>query len=298
MSQKTQAAIERHRRHGREFTAAGVNSFVLDRGEGEPVVMMHGVPASSFLYRKVAEELATAGMRGISFDLPGLGLADRPEEFDYSWTGLGEFSVAAVDALGLDDYHLVVHDIGGPVGFELIANDPSRIRSLTILNTLIAVDGFVKPWMMRPFGVRGVGEAWLASMNGISFLPLMWGVGVKDRSATPAAELSAYVSLLKRVDRGKAFLKIMRGFEPTAEKERLYVDALQSVDFPIQIIWGKNDTALGVKTKGAKAQELLPDAEFTALPGRHFFQEDQAPAIAELVVALAGQARLGDSQRD
>jgi len=51
--------------------------------------------------------------------LPGLGLADRPATFDYSWTGLGRFCAAAVDALGLDRFHLVVHDIGGPAGFEL-----------------------------------------------------------------------------------------------------------------------------------------------------------------------------------
>ena len=66
-------------------------------------------------------ELAARGLRGIAFDLPGLGLADRPATFDYTWTGLGRFRAAAVDALGLDRFHLVVHDIGGPAGFELCA---------------------------------------------------------------------------------------------------------------------------------------------------------------------------------
>jgi len=66
----------------------------------------------------VLRELAARGLRGIAFDLPGLGLADRPAAFDYTWTGLGRFCAAAVDALGLDRFHLVVHDIGGPAGFE------------------------------------------------------------------------------------------------------------------------------------------------------------------------------------
>ena len=66
-------------------------------------------------------ELAARGLRGIAFDLPGLGLADRPATFDYTWTELGRFGAAAVDALGLDRCHLVVHDIGGPAGFELCA---------------------------------------------------------------------------------------------------------------------------------------------------------------------------------
>ena len=113
-----------HRAAGRRFEAAGVGGFVREAGPlagGEPVVCLHGVPASSFLYRKVLRELAARDLHGIAFDLPGLGLADRPATFDYTWTGLGRFRAAAVDALGLDRFHLVVHDIGGPAGFELCA---------------------------------------------------------------------------------------------------------------------------------------------------------------------------------
>ena len=120
--------VERHRSAGRHFDADGLRSFVREEGEGEPVLCLHGVPSSCFLYRKVISELASRGLRGVAFDLPGLGLADRPEDFDYTWTGLGRFTLAAVDALGLDRFHLVVHDVGGPVGFELAAASPERIR--------------------------------------------------------------------------------------------------------------------------------------------------------------------------
>lgn len=58
--------------------------MVIDEGDGPPVVCLHGVPASSFLYRKVVPELAARGLRGLAFDLPGLGLAERPQDFDYS----------------------------------------------------------------------------------------------------------------------------------------------------------------------------------------------------------------------
>jgi pimeloyl-ACP methyl ester carboxylesterase len=109
---------------GHFFEAGGVPSFVREQGSGELVVCMHGVPASSFVYRKVPAELAGRGRRGAAFDLPGLGTADHPAGFDYSWTGLGRFAAAAVDALGLERFHLVVHDIGGPVGLELAAALP------------------------------------------------------------------------------------------------------------------------------------------------------------------------------
>ena len=83
------AVIEAHERSGYRLAVGGVDTFVLDLGEGPPVVCLHGVPASSFLYRKLIVELAARGLRGIAFDLPGLGLADRPAAFDYTWTGLG-----------------------------------------------------------------------------------------------------------------------------------------------------------------------------------------------------------------
>lgn len=109
----TAQVIAEHERSGSYFTVAGrMESFVLDHGSGEPLVCMHGVPASSFLYRKVIRQLAARGLRGIALDLPGLGLAARPVDFDYTWTGLGRFALAAVDELGLDRFHLVVHDIG------------------------------------------------------------------------------------------------------------------------------------------------------------------------------------------
>ncbi|MEL6654391.1 MAG: alpha/beta fold hydrolase, partial [Bacteroidota bacterium] len=132
-----QQLIEAHEQAGTYFEAAGVQSFVRQEGDGEPVVCMHGVPSSSYLYRKLLPVLGKEGYRGIAFDLPGLGLAQRPQDFDYSWTGLGKWSSNAVDSLGLDRYHLVIHDIGGPVGMEMVARHPERILSLTILNTLI-----------------------------------------------------------------------------------------------------------------------------------------------------------------
>ncbi len=90
--------LEAHRRAGRRFQAAGVGSFVREQGRGPAVLCLHGMIGSSFLYRKVLAELAARGLRGVAFDLPGFGLADRPPGYDYSWTGLGRFCVAAVDS--------------------------------------------------------------------------------------------------------------------------------------------------------------------------------------------------------
>jgi haloalkane dehalogenase len=287
--------IARHRAGGREFEAAGVQSFVLDAGSGAPVVCMHGVPSSSFLYRKVVQELAARGLRGIAFDLPGLGLAARPEGFDYTWTGLGRFAVAAVDELGLDRFHLVVHDIGGPVGFELAAAMPDRVRSITVLNTMVEVDGFKRPWMMEPFARRRIGEVWLATARGPLFAQLMYYVSIEDRSAITRDELGAYVALLRREDGGRAFLEVMRGFERTREKRDLYVGTLADGRYPVQVVWGANDPALTLKKHGQEARAAAGVDRIHALPAKHFLQEDQAPAIADRIADIA-DARLPATQ--
>jgi len=263
---------------------------VREEGDGEAVLLMHGVPASCFLYRKVLAELASRGMRGIAFDLPGLGLADRPREFDYTWTGLGSFAAAAVEALDVSSFHLVVHDVGGPVGFELAASLPERVRSLTVLNTIVEVDSFRRPWSMEPFALRGIGEVYLATLTKPTFRMLMRMQGVGDISKVSKDELDAYVDLLKRGDGGRAFLRIMRGFERTEQKRDLYVGVVGSGAYPVQVVWGADDPALRIETKGEEARRAAGLAEIHALPAKHFLQEDQAPAIAERIAAIAAEA--------
>jgi pimeloyl-ACP methyl ester carboxylesterase len=285
----SQEVVERHKSAGRYFEAGEIRSFVREGGDGDPVVLIHGVPSSSFLYRKVIDELAARGLRGIAFDLPGLGLADRPPDFDYTWTGLGRFAGHAVDGLDLDRFHLVVHDIGGPVGLELAAAAPERIRSLTVLNTVVEVDGFKRPWSMEPFARRGIGEAYLTTMTTPAFRMLFNLQGVANRRAVPKEEVYAYVDLLKRDDGGRAFLKIMRGFERTRAKQDLYVGALRDVPYPVQIVWGAKDPALPLETHGEATRRVAGLDEIHALPAKHFLQEDQAPALAEHVAELASR---------
>ena len=81
-TQKVDATLAAHSIAGRRFNVAGINSFVREQGSGETVVLMHGLPTSSFLYRKVLPRLAEQGFRALCFDLPGPCLADRSVEID------------------------------------------------------------------------------------------------------------------------------------------------------------------------------------------------------------------------
>jgi haloalkane dehalogenase len=281
------AVLEAHQRAGHPFEAAGVRSFVREQGNGPAVLCMHGMIGSSFLYRKVLAGLADRGLRGVAFDLPGFGLADRPPGYDYSWTGLGRFCVAAVDELGLGDFHLVVHDIGGPVGFELATAMPDRIASLTMLNTTVDVTAFRSPWTMEPFRHRGVGELWMRSLNGPAFRFLMRLQGIGDPAAVSKAELNAYLALIKGTDHGRAFLKIMRSTERTPAKQARYRAAVSNVPYPVQGIWAADDPTMTLAVYGEKARAAAGLPGLHIVPGKHFLQEDQAPAIAQKIAELA-----------
>jgi len=279
-------AIEAHAAAGRRFEAGGVDGFVLERGEGDPVVLMHGVPVSSFLYRKVAPELAERGLRAVAFDLPGLGLAERPREFDYTWSGLATYTEAALDALGIERCHLVVHDIGGPIGFEWAIRHPDRVLSLTALNTLVDTAHFHRPWTMHPFSIRGVGELWLRGTPSFMFAQLFYLQGVANRAAVPRAEVYAHHALLRRGDNGRAFLRIMRGFELGEAKERYFFEGLTGRPYPAQVVWGREDPALR-EVRRLAVQDALGVESPTLLPAKHFLQEDHAAEVAEAISAIA-----------
>ena len=285
-----QDVVERHRASGRPFTAGNVSSFVLDEGDGPAVVCLHGVPTSSFLYRKVVPGLAAAGMRGVAFDFPGTGLADRPEDFDYSWSGLAAWTAQAIDALGFDRCHLVVHDIGGPIGFEWAITHPGRVLTITALDTVVDVAAFSPPWPMRPFAPVHVGETWLALMRGPAWRWLFRREGIADRTSVTGAEIDAYLTLLKREDGGRAFLRIMRGFELSAQKQQFFRDGFAArPPYLTQVVWGEHDRMLtGVRRQAVV--DVLGAGEPLLLPARHFLQEDRAPELVAAVAALVRHA--------
>jgi haloalkane dehalogenase len=182
--------------------------------------------------------------------------------------------------------HLVVHDIGGPIGCEWAVRNPDRVLSLTALNTMLGIANFRRPWTMQPFAIRGVGEAWLATLRPFPMSQLLYLQAIANRAATPRREVYAYYYLLKRVDRGRAFLRIMRGFELTEQKQRFLWEGLAERSYPARIVWGERDPALGLD-RMRLVQEALEVPDPILLPAKHFLQEDQAIAVATAITDLA-----------
>jgi len=169
---------------------------------------------------------------------------------------------------------------------EWAIRNPGRVLSLTALNTLVDVASFHRPWPMHPFSIRGLGEAWLRSMVRPAFRQIYYLVGIEDRARVPSAEVDAHHALLKRGDGGRAFLRIMRGFELTEAKERFYFDGLAERPYPAQVAWGAEDRMLDEHRRLAVQRALGVD-EPTLLPAKHFLQEDRAADVAEAIAVLA-----------
>ena len=279
-------AIARHSAAGFLFEADGVRSFARQQGDGADVVLVHGVPTSSFLYRKVLPVLEDQGLRATAFDFPGLGLAERPVDFDYSWSGLSAWMGAALDALELDRVHLVLHDIGGPIGFEWAIRNPDRALSMTVLNTFVNAGTFRRPWPMHPFSIPGVGEAWLRLTPRFLVSEMFYLLGIANRTAVPRADIYAHVALLRLQDRGRAFLKVMRGFELTDERERFFREGLGARSYPARLVWGERDPALGLdRLEECRTALGLEDA--ILLSAKHFLQEDHAAEVGQAIADLA-----------
>ena len=261
------------------------NTRIWREGTGEPVVCLHGVPTSSFLYRKMLPELASRGLEGVALDFPGLGFAHRPDpaDFDYSWTGLADWLERALDAARIDAFHLVVHDIGGPIGFDVVRRDPARIRSLTVLNTMARPAAFAQPAVMRPFRMPVLGPVYVRTMDS----PLIFLLFRLKGARTPTyREIRAYGTLLRRDDGGRAFRAVMAGFENHAEFEARILPALRDRTFPAQVVWGRDDSELSMDDKGEEARELLGLERVHPVDGRHLLQEDSPAEIADHIAAL------------
>ena len=93
--------VEEHEAAGKRIVVEGQHIFVREQGDGEVVLLLHGVPSSSFLYRKMLPELDEKGFRAVSFDFPGVGLSDKPEDIEYDWHALAQWVDRVVDALEL-----------------------------------------------------------------------------------------------------------------------------------------------------------------------------------------------------
>ncbi len=278
--------VEEHEAAGKRIVVGDHHIFVREEGEGEPVLLLHGVPSSSFLFRKMLPELADHGLRAVSFDFPGVGLSDKPKGIDYDWHSLADWVGHVVDALALPPVHLVLHDIAGPIGAEWAIKNPVKVRSITLTNTLLDVAHFTPAFPMWTFRVPVMRHLAFSTLSTKAMLPLFRYSGVKNPDAVDEDVIASYIYLLKNSGGHHSFLEIMDGFD-LSEKHRDWLrDGLLAVDKPMQLVWGEQEIAIP-KAQLDYIKQVFPLRADHRVDARHFLQEEQPAVISAHIADFA-----------
>lgn len=267
--------------------AEDVRLHYVEEGTGDPVLMLHGNPTWSYLYRRFLPPLAEAGFRAVAVDQMGFGRSDRPADHRrYTMRAHVDNLLAFIRRLDLRRITLVMQDWGGPIGFGAAVEEPHRVARLVIMNTGVGVfpSGTPLPFH-EPFRTRGLGEILCLGAN--LFVEAMFG-GMRPESATPlvaAAYRAPFPDYYSRVPILAFARDVPVGHEhPTAPYMHSVAERLVDLRRPTLIVWGMRDRVFPPMLlevwKG-----VYPDAEVLELPeARHYLQEDEPGAITERLI--------------
>jgi pimeloyl-ACP methyl ester carboxylesterase len=261
----------------------------VDEGKGHPIVMVHGTPTWSFLYRHLIDGLRD-DYRVIAPDNLGFGLSDKPTDYSYRPVDQARNLAAFIDGLGLDDFTLVVHDFGGPIGLPYALDHPARVRRLVMFNTwlwslrderMIALAGNV---MGGGFG-RFLYKRFNFSANVL--MPSMYG----DRSKLTPEIHNHYKRPFDNQTARHAAWVYARELLGSAEwYEDLWArrDALRGI--PALLLWGMKDSNFDAGFL-ARWESVFDHAQTERYPDAgHFVQEEQGTALVPTIRAFVGTA--------
>lgn len=148
----------------RIFDGHGARQHYIDEGEGAPILLLHGEPSWSYLYREIIPILAR-DHRVIAPDLVGFGKSETPANFDYSGVGQANALEALVRTLNLRDATFVLHDWGGPIGGMVALRDPDRVRRIVLLNSVLPLGLPVEAEHLPANGQEARYFQWMARLH-------------------------------------------------------------------------------------------------------------------------------------
>lgn len=257
----------------------------LDEGprDGQVVLLLHGEPSWSYLYRWMIPVLVEAGLRAVAIDLVGFGRSDKPtRREDYTYAAHVDWTWSAIETIGLTDVTLVCQDWGGLIGLRLVGEHPERFARVVAANTML------------PTGDHHPGEAFLAWQRFSQETPEFPVGRIVDGgcvSSLPPDVIAAYDApfpddTYKAGVRQFPLLVPTNPDDPAAPANRAAWEVLSRFDRPFLCAFSDSDPI----TAGADAvlRKLIPGAkgqpELTIKGGGHFLQEDKGRELATAVV--------------
>jgi haloalkane dehalogenase len=267
----------------------GLRMHYVDEGErsAQPVLLLHGEPSWSYLYRHMIPPLAASGLRVIAPDLVGFGKSDKPaKKSDYSYAGHVNWMRQFVEALGLNDITLFCQDWGSLIGLRVAAENPSRFVRVVLGNGGLptgdqALPGAFKVW--RAFALRSpwfpIGRI-IQAGTVTELAPEV--VGAYD-APFPSAKFKAGA---------RAFPALVPATpdDPASGANRAAWDAFRGWEKPFLTTFSNRDPI----TRGGEKpwQDSVPGAKdqshVTIRNAGHFLQEDKGPELAEVLIEFIG----------
>lgn len=288
-------SYEAHVEALKRVTVDGRELAYLDLGEGPVVLLVHGVPTSSWAYRKVAADLVAKGFRVIAPDLLGYGaseMANDGEELDPERQGARILGL--METLEVEGWIQVVHDAGGPWSFTMLPHAGERVRGLVLLNTVLFEEGWNPPLKFKEGS--GMGRLVLKALSGprnARWARLTVGKGTEDRGLRKDDGLvEGYRAPLSE---GAAFSvqQFIFRFRTMCEGLPAYHESLVAFDGPIGVVWGMKDDILNGKKQLGQLRQLegLSDLTIRELDHmNHFVQEEAPTEVSAMVVEISARA--------
>ena len=251
------------------------------------LLLLHGFPASSHMYRHLMEHLS-GKYRVIAPDYPGFGSSScpSPREFAYTFHHLAQVMEQFVDALGLTRFSLYMQDYGGPVGFRLASRRPELIQALLIQNANAYQEG-LSPLVQQMWQLEASGNT-MAFKSIIDHMLTLEGIRenyihnpAMQESVSPDAYLLDHY-FMERPGIREIQATLLGDYKanfPQYENWHAYFRTHQP---PALILWGKHDPVFIVPGAEAYLRDL-PNARLHVLDGGHFLLEEQHQAVSMLI---------------
>ena len=265
----------------------GLDIFYREAGPADaPVVLLlHGFPASSFMYRDLITKLSSR-YRVIAPDYPGFGHSEAPsaQDFAYTFDRLAEVIEQFTDRLGLHRYALYMQDFGGPVGFRLAVRHPEKVTHLVIQNANAYKEGLPDSFWTpaRALWANPSPENFAKIRDlATSDEALQWNYthGVSDTAKVSPDSWLLQQALMDRPGAREAMTALLYDYRTNLDRYADWHRYFRDRRPPTLIVWGRNDVIFPAEGAHAYLKDL-PHAELHLLDTGHFALEDKADEIA------------------
>lgn len=276
---------------GQHITVGGRQIFVVEKGSGPVLLLLHGFPTSCYDWRGMMDILAPE-YRCVALDFPGYGLSDKPEAYSYSLFQQADTVESLASTLGIDEAHVVSHDVGTSVHCELLARHNSGDLGFEItVSTLL--NGSMLQWLatITPFqellgSNQSLQQAIDLCNGGLdAYIPGLQGI-MKRPNAITEDDATVMMELLRYQD-GNRRLPAIAGYmrERYVNAER-WLSGLGETRAPMQFVWADGDPIANIGM-GRELHRLYPRARYTELEDLgHFLLMEDPVAIAAQIKEL------------